>query len=384
MTTTQPSSILAQLLARGSEVGLQYVALDDSAMLEQYAGGFRDIASRAPVDHDTLFLSASSTKVLTAAVVLALWERGALRLEDPLSRYVPEQAYGDEVTVSQLLSHSSGVPNPLPLRWLHRESEHAAYDEDATLRAVLQRHTALQFEPGTRYAYSNLGYWLLGKVIEAVSGMRFAAALREFIALPLGLEERELSCDFLDPAQQARGHVRRWSALGLALPWLVDRSILARPVRGWLRFEHTHMNGPAYGGVRASARAYAAFLQDLLQPRSRVLGDDARRLFFTPQHTRAGRGLPGTLGWHLGALDGEPYLSKPGGGPGFHSNLRIYPRRGLASVYLANRMCASEAQIQRFSDGVDRALLARAPRSESAFATCSRQRQVGRPTGLSV
>ena len=75
------------------------------------------------------------------------------------------------------------------------------------------------------------------------------------------------------------------------------------------------------------------------------------------QRETAGRPLPTTLAWHTGQLAGEPYLSKPGGGPGFHSNLRIYPQRRVASVYLCNQMRATEADIQRFSDAIDRALL---------------------------
>ena len=356
-STTPSAERVRRELDKRLQLGLQYIAVNASGLLVDYAGGVRDAATGEPVTRDTLFLSASSSKVLTAAAVLTLAERGALRLDDPLARYVPYQPYGERVNLSQLLSHTSGVPNPLPLKWLHTAAEHARFSEDAALRGVLQRHPTLQFEPGTRYAYSNLAYWLLGKVIEAVSGLCFDAYLQQSIREPLQIDARDLSCEFLDAAQQARGHVRRWSLLGLALPLLVDATILSRPAGRWARFEHLHMNGPAYGGVRASARGYARFLQDLLQPRSRVLGDAMKRLFFAPQRARSGRLLPTTLGWHTGSLAGERYLSKPRGGHGFHSNLRIYPARSLATVFLSNQMRASEAQIERFADGLDRALL---------------------------
>ena len=349
---------LDALLAQGREVGLQYAAVSDSAFLLHYAGGVRDAALAEPVTDQTLFLSASSTKVLTALALLQLAERGALSLQDPLSRFVPHQPYGDGVLLSQLLNHSSGVPNPLPLRWVHTQAQHAQYDERAILDSVLRAHPKRAFEPGARYLYSNLSYWLLGRVIETVSGLRYQDYLEQHVLAPLEIPAAELSCEIPEGAELARGHVRRWSALGLALPLMAGRQSLLAPAGKWSRMPHLYMNGAAYGGARATARAYGRFLQDMLRPRSRLLTGESREQFFAPQRDRRGRPLPTTLGWHTGELAGEPYLSKPGGGPGFNSNLRIYPRRRVASVYLSNQMRASEAEIQRSSDAIDRAMLA--------------------------
>lgn len=350
-------SHLETLLERGTEVGLQYSVVDAAGTQRQYAGGVRDIATGAPVSTQTVFLSASNTKVLTAAAIIQLAERGKLRLDDPLSRHVHDQPYDDRVTLTRLLNHSSGVPNPLPLKWVHTQSAHERYSEAATLRAVLQRHGKLRFEPGTRYLYSNLAYWLLGRVIEEVGHTDYASYLRDHILDPLGIGPEQLSFEMADAEEQARGHLRRHSLLGWFVPWLVAPDTIASKRGKWLRFEHLYMNGAAYGGARASAAGYARFLQALLSPSSPVLGETGKRWFFEPQRDRAGRELPATLGWHPGTLDTEPYFSKPGGGPGFSSNLRIYPRRQLATVLLSNRMRASEPEIQRFSDGVDRALL---------------------------
>ena len=67
--------------------------------------------------------------------------------------------------------------------------------------------------------------------------------------------------------------------------------------------------------------------------------------------------MPTTLGWHRGKLADETYYSKPGGGPGFSSNIRIYRDRGLATVWLSNRMRVSESDIQEFSDTLDAELI---------------------------
>jgi hypothetical protein len=104
----------------------------------------------------------SMSKTITATAVLQLVEAGKVGLDDPLERYVDSLPYGSSVTVRQLISHTSGIPNPIPLRWVHPAARHETFDENAALAAVLHDHPRLSFEPGTKYAYSNIGYWVLG------------------------------------------------------------------------------------------------------------------------------------------------------------------------------------------------------------------------------
>jgi CubicO group peptidase (beta-lactamase class C family) len=108
------------------------------------------------------FMASSTTKVITATAILQLVEREKIRLDDPASRYT-EHPYGDGITIRHLLAQTSGIPNPLPLRWIHRASEHAGFDENAAFHETVQRHSKLLFTPGTRYAYSNISYWILGR-----------------------------------------------------------------------------------------------------------------------------------------------------------------------------------------------------------------------------
>ena len=352
---------LDSLIAKGDELGIQYVAVSDSENLFDYAGGVTDAAGGAKVTPQTQFMSASSTKAITAAAVLKLVAAGALQLSDPVSRYVPYHPYGERVTIAHLLNHSSGVPNPMPLKWVHTQAEHARFDEDAALRAQLTSHPKLDFEPGERYGYSNLSYWLLGRVIEAVAHTDYATYVQRELLEPLNITAQDMSFQISGQVPQARGHLPRWSLFGLIVPLMAESKIMAAASGRWLRFEYLYMNGPAYGGMRATARGYALFLQDLLQPSSRILTAEGKRLLFTPQTDNKGRALPTTFGFHTGELDGVPYISKPGGGPGFNSNLRIYPSRKLATVYLSNQMRATEASIQRFSDNLDRHLVASRP-----------------------
>lgn len=351
------ASYLDAVIEDDREVGLQYLVVSPNAVVFEYVGGRADVGTGQPVTSGTTFLSASMTKVVTAAAVLRLVEQRKVGLDDPLSKYVPSQPYGHELTVRHLLNQSSGVPNPMPLSWVHTTTEHGRFDERQALSAVLAEHGELEFTPGEKYAYSNLSYWLLGRLMEQASGARYCEFMRTEVFGPLDITPAELDCEIPEPGRHARGHQRRWSALGLLMPLVTDERIWAEPEGAWARFEHLYMNGPAYGGLVGTARGYAKFLQDMLRPQSRLLGNDARRLFFSDQHDASGRVLPTTLGWHRGRMGTIPYYSKPGGGPGVSGNVRIYRERGLATVFLSNQMRVSEGEIQSVSDTLDAELL---------------------------
>lgn len=136
----------------------------------------------------TRFRIASLTKQFTAALVLQLAEAGDLDLDAPVTRYLPDYpaAQGDRVTVHQLLSHTSGIPEHLGLPGFD-EIKRNPVDPDSFL-AVFSG-LPLDFEPGTQFSYSNSNYYLLGVLIEHLTGQPYAIALRERLLAPLGLED---------------------------------------------------------------------------------------------------------------------------------------------------------------------------------------------------
>ena len=139
---------------------------------------------------------------------MQLVERGAVSLDKPVRSYLPSVPYDDALLVRHLLAYTGGVPNPLPTRWLHRRAVHNNHDEAAALAAVLADNDALKFTPGEKYLYSNLGYWLLGEIVEAVSGQDIADYFAEQIAKPLGVATADLAFAVNDERRVARGHQR--------------------------------------------------------------------------------------------------------------------------------------------------------------------------------
>jgi len=344
---------LDELIQQSHLPGIQYTVVDAVDIRFQYAGGMRDVRATEPVSTDTTFMASSSTKVLTAAAVLQLIEKGKIKLHDTLTAHYPRHPYGDTVTIKHLLTQTSGIPNPLPLRWLHSVSEHPGFNEELALQQTMHRHPKLLFAPGAKYAYSNISYWLLGKVIESASGMTYSDYLRANIFNRLSIPSEQAGFSIPDLRRHATGYQKKFSALGLFLYLMMDRRLIGEAVKGRLSLDPVYMNGPAYGGLICNSTGFARFLQDLLRENPILLSTESRSLFLTPQSSDRGHDIGMTLGWRTGRLNNVAYYGKPGGGPGFRSNVRLYPTKGIGIAWLANETGVSERDIDRLSDSLD-------------------------------
>ena len=170
----------------------------------------------------------SMSKTLTAAAVLQVIESQHLSLNEPVDRFLDFCPYGPEVTIRRLLAHTAGIPNPIPLAWIHPPVVHETFDEHAALAAVLRRHKRLSFAPGTKYGYSNIGYWLLGEFVQRASGMAFTAYITERMLQPLCLTPQELGCKIRSLPDHARGYLEKYSLMNVFKGMLVDREFIGR------------------------------------------------------------------------------------------------------------------------------------------------------------
>ena len=328
-------SRLDGLIHESRAPGIQYLVVGREGIRFEYHGGWADLGDRRPMTPTTTMMAYSMSKTVTAAAVLTLVQAGRMALNDPLDRLVEWHPYGPDVTLRRMLSHTSGIPNPIPLRWVHPAADDS-FDEGAALAAVLQKHPRLSFAPGTRYGYSNIGYWLLGSVVERVSGEDFASYVAGHILSPLGIESVELGYVIGDPEQHASGYLERASWMNLVKGALIDRELIGPDWGRWVEILGHCLDGHAFGGLVGTARGFGKFLQDQLEPHSRVLDDPARSLFFAPQRIDRDGPIPMTLGWHMGAMGDRAFFYKEGGGGGFHCMMRLYPADGIATVMMTN------------------------------------------------
>jgi D-alanyl-D-alanine carboxypeptidase len=200
----------------------------------------------------------------------------------------------------------------------------------------LRDNPKVAFGPGQKFAYSNIGYWLLGKILEQATAQSYRHYVRVNILRPLGLSAQEMDFVIPDPTRHANGYLAKYSLMNLVKGFVTDSTFWDEYEGNWLRLRSHYINGPAFGGLVGTARAFSRFLQDQVRTESVLFGLETKRLLETQQTNRAGESIPMTLGWHISETHGVPYFFKEGGGGGFHSEMRLYSTKGVASVVMVN------------------------------------------------
>ena len=338
-------------LAENDFPGIQYFVLGRDSLLFSYVGGWADVAGEKPMQLNTTMMIYSMTKTFTAAAVLQLVEQGRISLDDPVTKYVGGLPYGNGVTIRHLLSQTSGLPNPIPLKWVHLVEEHQHFDELTALQKVIADNPELDYAPGEKNKYSNISYWLLGRVIAEASGMSYEQFLRQNVFRRLGIPEQEADFVIPSPLHHAKGYLPKWSFMNLFKFFLIDSKFVGEYEGRWLHIQEHYLNGPAFGGIVASARSIGIFLHDQLQDSSCLFGKGTTTLFYDQQKTNDGEPVSMTLGWHIGTKNNIRYFFKEGGGAGFHSEMRIYPTVRLASVVIANNTSFDATDFLNATDG---------------------------------
>ena len=175
-------------------VGGSAVLVRKGAIAARHHFGYADLAAKRRVTDRTIYHWASVTKTLTAVAVLQLRDRGLLKLDDPITRWVPElreihdpDGMADSITIRMLLSHSSGLQNPT---WSWSRGEPWEPFEPTTWGQLvaMMPYQRLHFRPGSRYGYSNPGYIYLARVIEKLSGDPWAVYVQKNLWTPLGMD----------------------------------------------------------------------------------------------------------------------------------------------------------------------------------------------------
>ena len=323
-------------LAPGDGPGIQYIIVDKDKVIFEYSSGLSDIENKTSLRLTHTMAAFSMTKTITAIVVLQLAERQKLRIDDKAGRYI-EHPYSPEITIRQLLNHVSGIPNPIPLKWVHLAKDHSLFDEGKALAAILKENPKSISSPGEKYVYSNIGYWLLGKIVEAVTKQDYQSYIQKNMFEPLHLESEEIGFVIRAPDNHAKGYLSKYSILNLLKGFVTNKEVWGEYEGSWLHIQDVYVNGPAFGGVIGSAKAFSRILQDLLSENSMMLSKSTKELLYSQQKNGSGKNIDVTLGWHIGELNDIRYFFKEGGGAGFHCEMRVYPTVGLASVIMTNR-----------------------------------------------
>jgi CubicO group peptidase (beta-lactamase class C family) len=182
-------------VADAKSPGVAVLVRKDGRIVFERGYGVRDLRTLAKIDARTNFRLASCTKPFTAMAIMLLVHDGKLRYEDKLTDVFPDfPAYGQTITIRNLLNQTSGLQD---YESLMEQREHATsllwseqdQIQDADVLNLLEQHSGTQFAPGSKWAYSNSGYVVLGLVVAKVSGKPFGQFLHERIFAPLKMDQ---------------------------------------------------------------------------------------------------------------------------------------------------------------------------------------------------
>lgn len=188
------------------------LAIDGPEEAYSKSFGVTNINAPTPITHDCHFRIGSVTKLMTALAVLGQVHSGSIKLSDSLEQYIPGVDRGSEITIKHLLTHTSGVYE-YNADWLINTqmtylSNWSTFGLDAPLNLI--RQGKARFVPGTATAYSNSGYWLLGKILQSVTQRPVGQILIENVAQPLGMLETSYPIDSSIPEPAVHGYTQFW------------------------------------------------------------------------------------------------------------------------------------------------------------------------------
>jgi D-alanyl-D-alanine carboxypeptidase len=347
--------LLTDEIRKGRTPSVQYAIFNKDTILKRYAFGQADIENKKAVNISTTYNAYSVTKTFTALAILQLAQKGDLNIEHPVKEYLPEIPYSYIITIKQVLSHSAGIPNPVPLSWIHLCNENKNFNRDEFYKKILLKNNRLKSGPDEKYAYSNLGYVILGQLIEKVTGIRYEEYIQNNIIKLIGIPANELGFEIHDCNKHARGYHNRYSFSNFLLGFFIDKSkYMEQAGTRWKPFRSFYVNGASYGGLIGTPDSFIKYIQELLSPNSKLITDGYKKILLSENHTADGRPTGMSLSWFRGQLNGADYFTHAGGGGGYYCEIRGYPALGIGSIIFLNRTGMTD---QRLLSRIDKFLL---------------------------
>ncbi len=306
---TKLDQFFDRLAEKNKAMGSLVIAKDGKVLYTR-AIGYSQIngTEKRPLTAANRFRIGSITKMFTAALVLQLVEEGKLKLTDTLDKFLPQVPNAKKITIVQILSHRSGIPN------IRREQN--AQGNVNTLPLTKDEHLALivkatpDFEPDTKSLYSNSGYFILGLIIEKVTGKSYEAALQEKIATKIGLKDTYTATGNIDVTKHE------------SLTYFII------PGGDWKQVPETHPSLLfSAGAIVSTPNDLAKFIQALFD--GKLVSKESLEQMKT---MRDGEGL----GMVTFAFAGKTFYGHTGGADNYGAWLAYLPEEKLALAYTTN------------------------------------------------
>ncbi len=342
---------IQELVDIGIPPGLSLAVVKDGRIIYSRGFGWADRPRGIPAAPESVYHWWSITKIATAIAVFQLQEKGKLQLDDPVIQSLPffdvEYPSGSSkaVTIRNLLNHSSGLPDPglNIITWIHHDGE-PPYNQTELVKSVLPEYSKLLFEPGERSEYTNIGYMVLGAIIEKITGETYEDYIRQNILQPLGMNQSDFLYTEAMKNEAAGSHPVN-NALTPLMPLILDMSYV-RDIDDdhiWLKRVYTHQTPSTglIGSVTDAALLAAAYLNGGELNGKRILSRESVEAMThdsqikvknedSLDYRRQG------LGWRIYGKSKRWVVTHDGGGVGFVTKIQLYPDENLGIILFAN------------------------------------------------
>jgi CubicO group peptidase (beta-lactamase class C family) len=325
--TADVDEFVTNYLERNGLPGASIVVVKDGKLV--YEKGYGHDSEGEPITEKSLMRIGSVSKSFTAFAVLQLVDEGKIQLDDPVVKHLPEVKLDDsrwnQVTIRQLLSHTSGIPSPTIVASANN------------IKAGVDRlhDWKLQSNPGEKYAYSNPNYWILAFLVEQVSGIEFTDYLKQKVFSPLEMTDSLTAVNSGDPVQGLpKGYV---TAYGTAMPWT--------------ELEQMFMGA---GGVVTTASDMGKWLsmhtnEGKNESGEQLLSKELLEESYSPQLGNEKYGL----GWSLSSSNVKPArISHSGALTTYQTQQDIVPSSGYAVAVLLNSFTPTLEHAYEISSGI--------------------------------
>jgi CubicO group peptidase (beta-lactamase class C family) len=311
--------------------GASVIVIRDGKVLYRHAYGLADVEGHVAASTATNYRLASVTKQFTAMAVLILVERKRLSLDDDLTKFFPDYpAYGKQVTIRHLLTHTSGLRAYEDLiettgSKTAGATERTAQLKDLDVLDLLKRQDGTYFAPGSEWRYSNTGYAHLALIVEKASGMRFAAFLKKNIFDPLHMSGTVAFEDGISTVRnRAYGYTERGNGFERT-----DQSLTSAVLGD--------------GGIYSSVEDLFRWDQALYT--TRLVRAETLQTAYTPAVLSGGKKTSYGFGWDIGEYRGLKTVRHGGSTMGFRTHIIRFPEKRFSAIVLINRSNAKPEEI---------------------------------------
>jgi CubicO group peptidase (beta-lactamase class C family) len=303
-------------IGREQRPGIAVLVAKKGSIVYQKGFAYADIQSHKKITPLTKFRIGSITKQFTAAAILQLQEEGKLNVSDKLSKFFPEFPRADEVTIHHLLTHTSGIHSYTNTDSFMRRVTAPISEEK--LFAEIKKYP-YDFNPGDEYRYNNSGYFLLGYLIEKITGKKLGEVFKERFFVPLKMTNTGMYDSQHKPSNEATGYEKNGNAYQPATDW--DMSWAA-----------------GAGGLHSTVEDLNKWNDAFYH--GKILKQESFKAAITPVMLNSGEKPPGMdygYGLGIGHYRGFESIGHSGGLNGFISQLVWYPREEMTVVMLTNQ-----------------------------------------------